>query len=135
MLLHPHRNQPVFAYNVPSLTVSFSVIMPKVTSYTSKRIPCLHKEGFYPVQILKASRRENLQGSLASVTGIINKIQKIRSTENRPRSGRPTELPADAKAFLENAYKRRGNKHPDSKTTGQAWTVVNSTTVRRSQAK
>ena len=75
--------------------------MPKVTSHTRERIACLHKEVFYPVQILKALRRENLQGSLASVTRIINKIQKTGSTENRPRSGRPTKLPADAKAFIE----------------------------------
>ena len=90
---------------------------------TRERIACLHKEVFYPVQILKALRRENLQGSLASVTRIINKIQKTGSTENRPRSGRLTKLSEDAKAFIEKkkAYKRRGNKHSDSKTTGQAW--------------
>ena len=64
------------------------------------RIACLHKEGFYPVQILKALRRENLQGSLTSVTRIINKIQKNGSTEIHPRSGRPTRLPVDAKAFM-----------------------------------
>ena len=74
--------------------------MPKVTLHTKKRIACLHKEGFYPVERLKALRHENLQRSSASVTRVINKIQKTGSTENRPRSGRPTKLPADAKAFI-----------------------------------
>ena len=136
MLSHPHRNQPVFAYNVLPLTVSFSVITPKVTSYTRKRIACLEKEGFYPVQILKALRRENLQGSLASVTRIINKIQKTGSTENRPRSGRPTELPADAKAFSEKQM--RINDGATSiqiqKQLAKRGIVVNSSTVRRSRA-
>ena len=125
MLLHPHGNQPVFAYNAPvgPLTVSFSVIMPKVTLHTKKRIACLHKEGFCPVEILKALRHENLQRSSASVTRVINKIQKTGSTENRPRSGRPTKLPADAKAFIKKQI--RINDEATSiqikKTTGQAW--------------
>ena len=83
------------------MTVSFSVIMPVVTSYTRKRIACLHKKEFYDVQVLKALGLENLQGSLASVTRIINKIQKTGSTENRPRSGSPIKLPADAKVLIE----------------------------------
>ena len=101
------------------MTVSFGVIMPKVTSYMRKRIACLHKDGFCPIQKLKALRRENLQGSLESVTRIINKLQKTGSTEKCPRSGRPTKLPEDAKAFTE--MQMRISKHSDSKTTGQAW--------------
>ena len=93
--------------------------MPKVTSYTRKRIACLHKEGFYPVQILKALRRENLQGSLATVTRIINNLQKTGSTENCPRSGGPTKLPADAKAFIEKQM--RINDEATRNNTGQAW--------------
>ena len=111
--------------------------MPKVTSYTRKRIACLHKEGFYPVQIWKALRRENLQGSLASVTRIVNKIQKTGSTENRPRSGRSTKLPADAKAFVEKQM--RINDEATSiqikKQLAKRGIVLNSSTVRRPRAK
>ena len=89
---------------------------------TRERIACLHKEVFYPVQILKALRSENLQGSLASVTRIINKIQKTGSTESRPRSGRPTKLPADAKALIKK-HMRTNDEATNiqiKKTTGQA---------------
>ena len=111
--------------------------MPKVSSHTRERIACLHKEVFYPVQILKALRRENLQGSLASVTRIINKIQKTGSTENRPRSGRLTKLPEDAKAFIKK--KKRINDEATSiliqKQLAKRGIVVNSSPVRRSRAK
>ena len=104
---------------------------------TRERIACLHKEVFYPVQILKALRRENLQGSLASVTRIINKIQKTGSTENRPRSGRLTKLSEDAKAFIEK--KKRINDEATSiliqKQLAKRGIVVNSSPVRRSRAK
>ena len=109
----------------------------QVTSYTRKRIAFLHKEGFYPVQILKALRRENLQGSLASVNRIINKIQKTGSTENRPRSGRPTKFPADMKAFIEKQM--RINDEATSiqiqKQLAKRGIFMNSSTVRRSRAK
>ena len=135
VLLHPHGNQSVFAYNVPA--GYYRVIMPKVTSHTRGRITCLHKEVFYPVQILKALRSENLQGSLASVTRIINKIQKTGSTENRPRSGRPTKLPADMKAFIEKQM--RINDEATSiqiqKQLAKRGIFMNSSTVRRSRAK
>ena len=111
--------------------------MPKVISHTRKRIACLHQGGFYPVQILKALRHENLQGSPASVTRIINKIKKTGSTENRPRSGRPTKLLADAKTFTEKQM--RINDEATSihiqKELAKRRIVVNSSTVRRSRAK
>ena len=102
---------------------------------TRERIACLHKEVFYPVQILKALRRENLQGSLASVTRIINKIQKTGSTENRPRSGRPTKLPADAKAFIEKQINDEATSVQIPKHLAKRGVVVNSSAVRRSRAK
>ena len=106
-----------------------------VTLSTRKRIACLHKEVFYPVQILKALRSENLQGSLASVTRIINKIQKTGSTENRPRSGRPTKLPADAKAFIEKQINDEATSVQIPKHLAKRGVVVNSSAVRRSRAK
>ena len=90
VLLHPHGNQYVFAYNVP--VGYYRVIMPKVTSHTRKKIACLHKEGFFPYKYWKPWE--------AKIYRIINKIQKTGSTENRVRSGRPTKLPVDAKLLL-----------------------------------
>ena len=109
----------------------------QVTSYTRKRIAFLHKEGFYPVQILKALRRENLQGSLASVNRIINKIQKTGSAENRPRSGRPTKLPADMKAFIEKQMRinDKATSIQIQKQLAKRGIFMNSSTVRRSRAK
>ena len=108
-----------------------------VTLSTRKRIACLHKEVFYPVQILKALRSENLQGSLVSVTRIINKIQKTGSTENCPRSGRPTKLSAYAKAL--NKKQMRTKDEATSiqiqKQLAKRAIVVNSSTVQRSRAK
>ena len=108
-----------------------------VTLSTRKRIACLHKEVFYPVQILKALRSENLQGSLASVTRIINKIQKTGSTENRPRSGRPTKLPADAKALIKKQMRTKdeATSIQIQKQLAKRAIVVNSSTVQRSRAK
>ncbi|RMX37940.1 hypothetical protein pdam_00022373 [Pocillopora damicornis] len=97
----------------------------------------LHKEGFYPVQILKALRRENLQGSLASVNRIIKKIQKTGSAENRPRSGRPTKLPADMKAFIEKQMRinDKATSIQIQKQLAKRGIFMNSSTVRRSRAK
>ena len=109
----------------------------QVTSYTRKRIAFLHKEGFYPVQILEALRRENLQGSLASVNRIIKKIQKTGSAENRPRSGRPTKLPADMKAFIEKQMRinDKATSIKIQKQLAKRGIFMNSSTVRRSRAK
>ena len=75
--------------------------------------------------------------SLASVTRIINKIQKTGSTENCSRSGRPTELSADAKAFIEKQM--RINNEATSiqikKQLAKHGIVVNFCTVRRLRAK
>ena len=111
--------------------------MPVVTSYTRKRIACLHKKEFYDVQVLKALRLENLQGSLASVTRIINKIQKTGSTENRPRSGSPIKLPADAKViiFLLKSKCVQTTRQQALRLKNNWPIVVNSSTVRRSRAK
>ena len=111
VLLHPHGNQYVFAYNVPA--GYYRVIMPKVTSHTRKRIACLHKEGFFPIQILKALRRENLQ-------------DRQQNTENwihwKPPSIRKADKASSrCGSFYWKANKRRGNKCSDSKTSGQAW--------------
>ena len=127
VLLHPHGNQYVFAYNVP--VGYYRVIMPKVTSHTRKKIACLHKEGFFPVQILKALRSENLQDH--------QQIQKTGSTENRVRSGRPTKLPVDAKAFIEKqmCINDEATRIQIPKQLAKRGIVVNSSAVRRSRAK
>ena len=82
-------------------------------------------------------RHKNLQRSLASVTRVISKIQKTGSTENRPRSGRPTKLPADAKALIKKQM--RTNDEATSiqikKQPAKRAIVVNSSTVQRLRAK
>ena len=91
VLLHPHRNQPVFAYNVPA--GYYRVIMRRLLHIREKELLVSIRKDFFPYKYWKPWE--------AKIYRIINKIQKTGSTENRPRSGRPTKLPADAKAFIE----------------------------------
>ena len=81
--------------------------------------------------------RHNLDSMFASGLRDINKIQKTGSTENCSRSGRPTELSADAKAFIEKQM--RINNEATSiqikKQLAKHGIVVNFCTVRRLRAK
>ena len=75
--------------------------MPKVSSYTRKRIQVLCERDLRPVAIFKELKAEGLSVSYPSVARIINKFKLTRSLENLPRSGRPTKLNEAAKAFID----------------------------------
>ena len=108
-------------------------IMPKVSEYTRTRIELLDKQGFPPVGILRSFKSEGLLISLASVTRIVKKLRSTGSAANRPRSGRPTKLSGEAKAFIDQQMQKNNEM-----TSGQIQkklvkygTSVCSATVRR----
>ena len=88
--------------------------MPKVSEYTRTRIELLDKQGFPPVGILRSLKSEGLLVSLASVTRIVKKIRSTGSAANLPRSGRPTKLSGEAKAFIDQQMQKN-----DEMTSGQ----------------
>ena len=111
------------------------VKMPKVSDYTRTRIDLLHKQGLQPAEIFRTLRKEDLLVSLASVTRIIKKLRLTGSVANRPRSGRPTKLSVEAKAFIKQQMRKN-----DEATSGQIQKKlarrgisVSSSTVRRSR--
>ena len=93
--------------------------MPKVSDYTRTRIELLHKQGLHPAGIFKSLKSEGLLVSLASVFRIIKKLRITGSVANLPRSGRPTKLSVDAKAFID--QQMRKNKSPDPEEAGKSW--------------
>ena len=109
--------------------------MPKVSNYTRTRIALLHKEGLHPAGILRSLKSEGLPVTLGTVSRIIKKLQVTGCLENLPRSGRPSKLSAEAKAFIDQQMRRN-----DEMTSGQIQKklakrgiTVNSSTVRRSR--
>ena len=75
--------------------------MPKVSNYTRTRIEFLHKQGLHPAGIFRSLKNEGLLVSLTSISRIVKKVQTTGSVANLPRSGRPTKLSVDAKAFID----------------------------------
>ena len=63
--------------------------MPKVTTYTRKRIQSLLGQGLHPVAIFKELKTESLSVSYPSVARIVRSIKLTGSTENPAKSGRP----------------------------------------------
>ena len=80
--------------------------MPKVTTYTRKRIESLLGQGLHPVAIFKEFKTESLSASYQSVARIVTKIKHTGSTENLARSGRPRKLNEAAKAFIESQMRK-----------------------------
>ena len=114
-----------------------AVIMPKVSNYTRTRIELLHKQGLHPAGILQSLKREGLLTSLSSVTRIIKKLRITGSVANLPRSGRPSKLSVEAKAFIDEQMRKN-----DEMTSGQIQKklakhgiAVSSSTVRRSRKR
>ena len=111
--------------------------MPKVSNYTRTRIELLHKQGLHPAGILQSLKREGLLASLSSVTRIIKKLRITGSVANLPRSGRPSKLSVEAKAFIDEQMRKN-----DEMTSGQIQKklakhgiAVSSSTVRRSRKR
>lgn len=75
--------------------------MPKVSNYTRTRIELLHKQNLHPAEIFRVLKKEDLLVSFSSVTRIVKKLRLTGSVANLPRSGRPTKLSVEAKAFID----------------------------------
>ena len=143
MLFNHHSNRlcaAVFSISPSArhlLSSTHTVIMPKVSNYTRTRIELLHKQDLRPAEIFQLLKSEGLLVSFASVTRIIKKLQLTGSVANLPRSGRPTKLSAEAKAFIDQQM-----RHNDETTSNQIrkklakyGVVVCSSTVRRCRKK
>ena len=107
--------------------------MPKVSIYTRTRIELLQKEGLHPAGIFKVLKREGLSVSFPSVARIVKKLQTTGTLANLPRSGRPSKLSTEAKAFIDQQMRKN-----DEMTSGQIQKklekrgiTVSSSTVRR----
>ena len=109
--------------------------MPKVSDYTRTRIELLHKQGLHPAGIFKSLKSEGLLVSLASVFRIIKKLQITGSVANLPRSGRPTKLSVDAKAFIDQQMRKNDEttSRQIQKKLAKRGISVSSSTVRRSR--
>ena len=97
----------------------------QVTSYTRKRIAFLHKEGFYPFTDIESLETRKSTRKLSK-----RQQDHQKNTENWIRWKPPSIRKADKASsryesfyWEANANKRRGNKHSNSKTTGQAWNL------------
>ena len=109
--------------------------MPKVSDYTRTRIELLYKQDLHPAEIFKLLKKEGQLVSFASVTRIIKKLRLTGSVANLARSGRPTKLSTEAKAFIEQQMRK------DDETTSaqiqkkleKRGVAVSSSTVRRSR--
>ena len=109
--------------------------MPKVTTYTRKRIQSLHERCLQPVKIFQELKGEGLNVSYPSVARIVNKLKLTGSIENHARSGRPRKLNAEARSFIEDQM--RANDETTScqiqKRLQKHGITVHASTVRRSR--
>ena len=109
--------------------------MPKVSNYTRTRIELLHKQGLHPAGIFRSLKNEGLLVSLASVSRIVKKLKTTGSVANLPRSGRPTKLSVDAKAFIDQQMRENDETTSQQiqKKLARRGIAVSSSTVRRSR--
>ena len=80
--------------------------MPKVSTYTRTRIELLQKEGLHPAGIFKVLKREGLSVSFPSVARIVKKLKTTDTLANLLRSGRPSKLSTEAKAFIDQQMRK-----------------------------
>ena len=109
--------------------------MPKVTTYTRKRIQSLLDQGLHPVAIFKELNTESLSVSYPSVARIVRRIKLTGSTENLARSGRPRKLNEAAKAFIESQMRKNDEttSRQIQKRLARRGVTVHDSTVRRSR--
>ena len=79
---------------------------PKVSMYMRTWIELLQKEGLHPAGIFKVLKREGSSVSFPSVARIVKKLQTTGSLANLPRSGRPSKLSTEAKAFIDQQVRK-----------------------------
>ena len=65
------------------LTEHVSVIMAKVSNYTTTRIELLHKQGLLPAELFTSLKAEGLLVSISSIVRIIKKLKITGSMANR----------------------------------------------------
>jgi len=119
---------------VSSASKLSQLAMPKVSTYTRTQVELLQKEGLHPAEIFKVLKHEGLSVSFPSVAHIVKKLQTTGSLANLPRSGRPSKLSTEAKAFIDQQMRK-----DDEMTRGQIQKklekrgiTMSSSTVRRS---
>ena len=109
--------------------------MPKVSTYTRKRIQSLHEQNLHPVEIFKVLKGEDLAVSYQSVARIANKLKLTGSTNNLPRSGRPRKINPEAQAFIEEQMRRNDEttSREIQKKLAKHGLIVHASTIRRSR--
>ena len=109
--------------------------MPKVSTYTRKRIQSLHEQNLHAIEIFKTLKGEDLAVSYQSVARIINKLKLTGSTDNLPRSGWPRKVSPEAKAFIEEQMRRNDEttSREIQKKLAKNGLVVYASTVRQSR--
>ena len=109
--------------------------MPKVSTYTRKRIQSLHEQNLHPVEIFKVLKGEDLAVSYQSVARIVNKLKLTGSTNNLPRSGRPRKINPEAQAFNEEQTRRNDEttSREIQKKLAKHGLIVHASTIRQSR--
>ena len=108
--------------------------MPKVSIYTRTWIELLQKEGLHPAGIFKVLKREGLSVSFPSVARIVKKLLTTGTLANLPRSGRPSKLSTEAKAFIDQQMRKNDEMSGQiQKKLEKRGITVSSSTVRRSR--
>ena len=133
-LFSTHVNHVCILLNFKVRVVSLSkAIMPKVSTYTLKRIQSLHEQSLHPAEVLKTFKGD-LAVSYQSVARIISKLKLTSSTNDLPRSGLPRKVNPEAKSFIEEQMRR------NYETTGREIqklakhvSIVHASTFRRSR--
>lgn len=107
--------------------------MRKVSNYMRTRIEGLHKQGLHPAGIFRSLKSEGLLVRLASISRIIKKPHFTGSVVNLPRTGRPTKLTVDAKAFLDPLMRENDEttSHKIQKKLAKREIAVSSSTIQR----
>ena len=109
--------------------------MPKVSTYTRKRIQSLHEQNLHPVEIFKVLKGEDLAVSYQSVARIANKLKLTGSANNLPRSGRPRKINPEAQAFNEEQTRRNDEttSREIQKKLAKHGLIVHASTIRQSR--
>ena len=108
--------------------------MPKVSTYTCKRIQSLHQQGLQRVAIFKKLREKGSSVSYQSIARIVKKIKLTRSVENLPKSGQPRKLNALARQFIEDQMQKNdeATSRQTLKKLSKRGVEVHPSTVQRS---
>ena len=92
----------------------FRITLPKLSTYTKTRIELLHKEGLHPAGIFRVLKKEDLIVNFPSVARLVKRLKSTGTLANLPRTGRPSKLSMEAKAFIDEQMRNN-----DEMTSGQ----------------